>query len=865
MNAQSSFEHQDQGQGQAYSTEQDPTPPKQQEQQMVLAPIEQTSVFTMLPSELILEIFSYLDIVTIFRFLDTCRYHRYLLLNLPEIWKRIRFIPLSEYTSIATSSSSTASSSLSLLRPSTTLSKAAEESAGAAASTTAGPSSSSSPPPPPPSAFTKTYTRPSQRLTRPQVRSDSSSDSDSGSDEAQSSTTASETTKPAHRLKHAENDRDKDRGGSRTLISEVYAVLRRFRKENRLIDFVREIYMDSTDTHHFPEPLVMLIKFPCLEVISSRYRRKHTSLVTDTRTIKDWLRTGVILPQSLRLRRWDIFHPYMVKEDVTGFKSILDTITIAGRDAADPSAGSSSEGVVLDIRICPGPEDASQHNTVPQPQAGTHAGGGLHWAPVVAQPSASAPAPAPATAPSANDQDPPACSNIATCNAFSVKVLSSATVDDLKKLIKAEKPNTFKGIDAGQLTLWRVNHPVIAANEHQPVFLNAIDSPMQLDPTDDIADVFAEPPPKKNIHVHVLVQRPPQVHAPVHIRTSIPRLKFISADHLEQELALILNGVLQHQTIPPIEPKDAEAYQKRRLGPFYKRTLPYHRNAEEINLAMTSTGETLMSIVDDEIGARSGNRVVAMMAPSGSGKTATVIDLATKHFVIYCVCSAPRATVSPDFNDVNFITLATDVENMYVAVVGEEQGNQFDIDLTVKSRAKARIELEFLARMLFLQLLLNRIPDLEPRQFFNEQTTPEGASTIGTLVYKLREYDTVTIEAMRRATETKLHSRLIERRRGLVIAVNEAQVAENDILAGKLISPSALIRYKDKDIILDGKNQVQLKYRCGLLTTLSATLSSMRATLVFSGTAFSLQNADPGYAALGKATNFTEITDFPQF
>ncbi|CAO3566778.1 unnamed protein product [Mortierella alpina] len=417
MVAQSSVEDQ----GQVCSTEKDPTPPPspQQQQQTVLVPIEQTSVFTMLPSELILEIFSYLDIVTTFRFLDTCRYHRYLLLNLPEIWKRIRFIPLSEYSSTATSSSSTTSSSLSLLRPSTTLSKAAEEPAGAAASTTAGPSSSSSsspppPPPPPPTAFTKTYNRPSQRLTRPQGRSDSSSDSDTGSDEAQSSTTASETTKPAHRLKHAENDRDKDRGGSRTLISEVYAVLRRFRKENRLIDFVREIYMDSTDTHHFPEPLVMLIKFPCLEVISSRYRRKHTSLVTDTRTIKDWLRTGVILPHSLRLRRWDIFHPYMVKEDVTGFKSILDAITIAGRDAADPSAGSSSEGVVLDIRICPGPEDVSQHNAVPQPQAGTHAGGGLHWAPVAVQPSASAPAgaPTPVTAPSSSDHDPSTCSSI---------------------------------------------------------------------------------------------------------------------------------------------------------------------------------------------------------------------------------------------------------------------------------------------------------------------------------------------------------------------------------------------------------------------------------------------------------------------
>ncbi|OAQ27904.1 hypothetical protein K457DRAFT_50726, partial [Linnemannia elongata AG-77] len=200
--------------------------------------INQLSVFTKLPSELILDIFSYLDIVTIFRFLDTCRYHRYLLLNLPEIWQRVRFIPF------------------------------------------------------------------------------------------------------------------------RTLISEIYAVLRRFRKENRLVDFVREIYMDSTDSQHFPSPLVMLIKFPNLHTLSSRYRRNQTSLTTDTHTLKDLLRNGDILPHSLKLRKWDIFHPYMTKEDVVGFKSILDAISTVG-------------GVVLDIKMCPGPIIYEPTSTPPPPPTTT--------------------------------------------------------------------------------------------------------------------------------------------------------------------------------------------------------------------------------------------------------------------------------------------------------------------------------------------------------------------------------------------------------------------------------------------------------------------------------------------------------------
>ncbi|KAF9963056.1 hypothetical protein BGZ73_002453, partial [Actinomortierella ambigua] len=69
------------------------------------------------------------------------------------------------------------------------------------------------------------------------------------------------------------------------------------------------------------------------------------------------------------------------------------------------------------------------------------------------------------------------------------------------------------------------------------------------------------------------------------------------------------------------------------LGPFYKRLLPYHQTASEISLvmlglgldkqAMTGDGETLRSIVEGDIPKHIDHRVVAMVAPSGSGKTAT--------------------------------------------------------------------------------------------------------------------------------------------------------------------------------------------------------------------------------------------------
>lgn len=130
--------------------------------------------------------------------------------------------------------------------------------------------------------------------------------------------------------------------------------------------------MDSTDSPHFPSPLVMLIKFPHLEVLSSRYRRGQTSLNTDTHTLKDMLRNGDISEHSLKLRRWDVFHPYMTNEDAVGFKAILDAISLVGQEH-------HGRGVVLDIKPCPGPpegapaEDASATQGVTMHQ-------GLHWA-----------------------------------------------------------------------------------------------------------------------------------------------------------------------------------------------------------------------------------------------------------------------------------------------------------------------------------------------------------------------------------------------------------------------------------------------------------------------------------------------------
>ncbi|KAK3838750.1 MAG: hypothetical protein JOS17DRAFT_786655 [Linnemannia elongata] len=117
-------------------------------------------------------------------------------------------------------------------------------------------------------------------------------------------------------------------------------------------------------------------------------------------------------------------------------------------------------------------------------------------------------------------------------NVFSVKATPTDTIDDLKKLIKAEKAPRFDDVAADELTLWRVSIQVVSANKHKPILLNEIDSPTELDPTDDVSDVFPEVPPKKTIHV--IVHRPPPVHAPVPAQASTPFLDHLSDEYVRK-------------------------------------------------------------------------------------------------------------------------------------------------------------------------------------------------------------------------------------------------------------------------------------------------------------------------------------------
>src|SRR4051794_3801085 len=101
-------------------------------------------------------------------------------------------------------------------------------------------------------------------------------------------------------------------------------------------------------------------------------------------------------------------------------------------------------------------------------------------------------------------------------------------------------------------------------------------------------------------------------------------------------------------------------------------------------------------------------------------------------------------------------------------------------------------------------------------------------------------YDGITIRAMLKHVENIVADRIGNR--GLVIALDEAHVAAEYILANKLIAPSAV--NKGEEELLDDNLQLKRGIRRGFLTPLCAALSSMRATLVILGTSLSLSNPD---------------------
>ncbi|KAI9239573.1 MAG: hypothetical protein BYD32DRAFT_434770 [Podila humilis] len=89
-------------------------------------------------------------------------------------------------------------------------------------------------------------------------------------------------------------------------------------------------------------------------------------------------------------------------------------------------------------------------------------------------------------------------------HAFSVKIPSTDEVDDLRKLIMAEKSPEFDDIAADKLTLWSVSIANDDDYDEIPILLdNLTDQDKKLKPTTKLSKVFDVDLPEETIHITV--------------------------------------------------------------------------------------------------------------------------------------------------------------------------------------------------------------------------------------------------------------------------------------------------------------------------------------------------------------------------
>ncbi|GJJ77568.1 hypothetical protein EMPS_09927 [Entomortierella parvispora] len=93
---------------------------------------------------------------------------------------------------------------------------------------------------------------------------------------------------------------------------------------------------------------------------------------------------------------------------------------------------------------------------------------------------------------------------------FPVEIKSSESIAVLKNKIKTEISKTLEGVDAKDLTLWRVSIKDYR-DDGVPILLRLQPEKTKLTATDDVSDVFEAQPSKKTISI--VVQRP--VQAPI--------------------------------------------------------------------------------------------------------------------------------------------------------------------------------------------------------------------------------------------------------------------------------------------------------------------------------------------------------------
>ncbi|KAF9922893.1 hypothetical protein BGZ67_010221, partial [Mortierella alpina] len=282
----------------------------------------------------------------------------------------------------------------------------------------------------------------------------------------------------------------------------------------------------------------------------------------------------------------------------------------------------------------------------------------------------------------------------ATSNAFSVKVSSSDTVDDLKELIKNKKAPEFDDIAVDRLTLWRVSIPMTRDNDELPILFNNIskEEKEKLHPADDLSDIFDEKPPKKTIHI--IVQRPPQGDLHVDIKKITD--KFFAPGPIVDFLDAFVKG---NKALPTTSgairglPRAwrrgfGKAPESRPSLLFMDLPDPSIPDSATRNLAAGS----ILELVKENNRA-----VIPVFGVSGCGKTRAVIELLSQHWGFYFNAS------SDDWGSSDMLTLHSTVQGLL-----QDNRKSFIVDRQANNANARKVTfLLFLSRLLIFKHCLN--------------------------------------------------------------------------------------------------------------------------------------------------------------
>ncbi|KAI8597623.1 hypothetical protein EDD21DRAFT_418528 [Dissophora ornata] len=153
-------------------------------------------------------------------------------------------------------------------------------------------------------------------------------------------------------------------------------------------------------------------------------------------------------------------------------------------------------------------------------------------------------------------------------------LLSNKRIATGVDFIKTKKTVQFSDVDVDQLTLWLVKTP--EDKEDSPVTVDALEGKTELKHLRTCLSELLPDGPDNN--TYIVMQRPQAGKA-------------VPYNDVNPELANIINGANGLHRKHSADAKGVGIFQRKTLGPFYKRPLPYNTSATGISLAML--GRTL--------------------------------------------------------------------------------------------------------------------------------------------------------------------------------------------------------------------------------------------------------------------------------